>query len=133
MMENLYRLILLISGLVHILPFSFLFFTEQLQKSYGVDISDVNLQLLLRHRAIFFGLIGVGLILSAIKKSYYGWASAIGLISMVSFVLLFFQIGGINQQLRTVMLIDVFISAALFLTAIVYHFIYAKQSNNQLN
>jgi hypothetical protein len=133
MMENLYRLILLISGLVHILPFSFLFFTEQLQKSYGVDISDVNLQLLLRHRAIFFGLIGVGLILSAIKKSYYGWASAIGLISMVSFVLLFYQIGGINQQLRTVMLIDVFISAALFLTAIVYHFIYAKQSNNQLN
>jgi hypothetical protein len=132
-MENLYRLILLISGLVHILPFSFMFFTEQLQKSYGVDISDANLQLLLRHRAIFFGLIGVGMILSAIKKSFYGWASAIGLISMVSFVLLFYQIGGINQQLRSVMLIDVFISAALFLTAMVYHFLYAKQSNNQLS
>jgi hypothetical protein len=131
-MENLYRLILLISGLVHILPFSFMFFTEQLQKSYGVDISDANLQLLLRHRAIFFGLIGVGMILSAIKKSFYGWASAIGLISMVSFVLLFYQIGGINQQLRSVMLIDVFISAALFLTAMVYHFLYAKQSKNHL-
>jgi hypothetical protein len=131
-MENLYRLILLISGLVHILPFSFMFLTEQLQKSYGVDISDANLQLLLRHRAIFFGLIGVGMILSAIKKSFYGWASAIGLISMVSFVLLFYQIGGINQQLRSVMLIDVFISAALFLTAMVYHFLYAKQSKNQL-
>jgi hypothetical protein len=132
-MENLYRLILLITGLVHILPFSFLFFTEQLQKSYGVDISDANLQLLLRHRAIFFGLIGVGLILSAVKKSFYGWASAIGLISMLSFVWLFYQIGGINQQLRSVMLIDVFISAALFLTAMVYHFLYAKQSNNQLS
>jgi hypothetical protein len=132
-MENLYRLILLITGLVHILPFSFLFFTEQLQKSYGVDISDANLQLLLRHRAIFFGLIGVGLILSAVKKSFYGWAAAIGLISMVSFVWLFYQIGGINQQLRSVMLIDVFISAALFLTAMVYHFLYAKQSNNQLS
>ena len=132
-MENLYRLILLITGLVHILPFSFLFFTEQLQKSYGVDISDANLQLLLRHRAIFFGLIGVGLILSAVKKSFYGWAAAIGLISMVSFVWLFYQIGGINQQLRSVMLIDVFISVALFLTAMVYHFLYAKQSNNQLS
>jgi hypothetical protein len=132
-MENLYRLILLITGLVHILPFSFLFFTEQLQKNYGVDISDANLQLLLRHRAIFFGLIGVGMILSAIKKSFYGWASAIGLISMLSFVWLFYQIGGINQQLRSVMLIDVFISAALFLTAMVYHFLYAKQSNNQLS
>jgi hypothetical protein len=132
-MENLYRLILLITGLVHILPFSFLFFTEQLQKSYGVDISDANLQLLLRHRAIFFGLIGVGLILSAVKKSFYGWAAAVGLISMVSFVWLFYQIGGINQQLRSVMLIDVFISAALFLSAMVYHFLYAKQSNNQLS
>lgn len=54
-MENLYRFILLITGLVHILPFSFLFFPEQLQKNYGVDMSDVNLQLLLRHRAIFLG------------------------------------------------------------------------------
>lgn len=127
MLENLYRLILLITGLVHLLPFSFLFFTEQLQKNYGVDISDANLQLLLRHRAIFFGLIGAGLIFSAIKKSFYGWASTIGLISMVSFIVLFYEIGGINHQLRSVMLIDVFVSIALFLTAVVYHFIYAKQ------
>jgi hypothetical protein len=84
-MENLYRLILLITGLVHILPFSFLFFTEQLQKSYGVDISDANLQLLLRHRAIFFGLIGVGMILSAIKKSFYGYSIRLE-VSINSFV-----------------------------------------------
>lgn len=128
MLENLYRLILLITGLVHLLPFSFLFFTQQLQKNYGIDMSDANLQLLLRHRAVFFGLIGFGLIFSAIKKSYYGWASTIGLISMVSFIVLFYEIGGINHQLRSVMLIDVFVSIALFLTAVVYHFIYAKQT-----
>lgn len=130
MLENLYRLILLITGLVHLLPFSFLFFSEQLQKNYGVDISDANLQLLLRHRAIFFGLIGAGLIFSAIKKSFYGWASTIGLISMVSFIVLFYEIGGINHQLRSVMLIDVSVSIALFLTAVVYHFIYTKQTKN---
>lgn len=56
MLENLYRLILLITGLVHLLPFSFLFFTQQLQKNYGIDMSDANLQLLLRHRAVFFVL-----------------------------------------------------------------------------
>jgi hypothetical protein len=123
-MENLYRFILLITGLVHILPFSFLFFPEQLQKNYGVDMSDVNLQLLLRHRAIFFGLIGLGLIFSAVKKYFYGRASTIGLISMVSFIVLFYQIGGINQQLRSVMMIDVFVSTALFCTAVVYHFLY---------
>ena len=128
MLENLYRLILLITGLVHLLPFSFLFFTQQLQKNYGIDMSDANLQLLLRHRAVFFGLIGFGLIFSAIKKSYYGWASTIGLISMMSFIVLFYEIGGINHQLRSVMLIDVFVSIALFLTAVVYHFIYAKQT-----
>lgn len=128
MLENLYRLILLITGLIHLLPFSFLFFTEQMQKNYGVDMSDANLQLLLRHRAVFFGLIGFGLIFSAIKKSYYGWASTIGLISMVSFIVLFYEIGGINHQLRSVMLIDVYVSIALFLTAVVYHFIYAKQT-----
>jgi hypothetical protein len=131
--ENLYRFILLITGLVHILPFSFLFFPEQLQKNYGVDMSDVNLQLLLRHRAIFFGLIGFGLIFSAIKKYFYGWASTIGLISMVSFIVLFYQIGEINQQLRSVMMIDVFVSSALFLTATLYHFLYSKRTKNSLN
>lgn len=128
MLENLYRLILLITGLVHLLPFSFLFFTQQLQKNYGIDMSDANLQLLLRHRAVFFGLIGFGLIFSAIKKSYYGWASTIGLISMVSFIVLFYEIGGINHQLRSVMLIDVFVSIALFLTAVVYHLIHNQQN-----
>lgn len=127
-MEILYRLILLITGLVHLLPFSFLFFTEQLQKNYGVDMSDANLQLLLRHRAIFFGMIGIGLIFSAIKKSFYGLASTIGLISMVSFIVLFYEIGGINHQLRSVMIIDVFVSTALFFTAVVYHFFHTKQT-----
>ena len=127
-MEKFYRLILLITGMVHILPFSFLFFTEQLQKNYGVDMSDANLQLLLRHRAVFFGLIGFGLILSAIKKSYYGWASTIGLISMVSFIVLFYQIEGVNQRLRSVMLIDVYVSIALLLSAVVYHFIHNQQN-----
>ena len=120
-MEFLYRLILLITGVVHLLPFSLAFFTNRISNSYGVSISDPNMQLLLRHRAFLFGIIGFGLIFSAIKKKYYLAASVVGLVSMISFICLYYLIGDINAQLQSVMRVDMLVGAALLLITLVYH------------
>lgn len=120
-MEYLYRLILLVTGLVHLLPFSLAFFANRIPNSYGVSINDPNMQLLLRHRAFLFGIIGFGLIFSAIKKKYYLAASVVGLVSMASFVCLFYWIGDINAQLQSVMRVDLLVGAALLLITLVYH------------
>lgn len=121
-MESIHRLFLLITGIVHLLPFSFMILPGQLQKSYGVDMTDPNLQLLLRHRALFFGMIGGFLLYSVIKKRYYGLASFLGLVSMGSFVLLYYTIGGINTQLRDVMLIDIYLFFPLLVITLLYFF-----------
>ena len=121
-MEYLYRLILLVTGLVHLLTFSLAFFTNRIPNSYGVSISDPNMQLLLRHRAFLFGIIGFGLIFSAIKKKYYLAASVVGLVSMVSFICLYYWIGDINAQLQSVMWVDMLVGATLLLITVVYYF-----------
>lgn len=120
-MEFLYRLILLITGVVHLLPFSLAFFTNRISNSYGVSISDPNMQLLLRHRAFLFGIIGFGLIFSAIKKKYYLAASVVGLVSMISFICLYYWIGDINAQLQSVMRVDMLVGAALLLVTVLYY------------
>jgi hypothetical protein len=120
-MAFLYRLILLITGVVHLLPFSLAFFANRIPNSYGVSISDPNMQLLLRHRAFLFGIIGFGLIFSAIKKKYYLAASVVGLVSMVSFICLYHWIGDINAQLQSVMWVDMLVGAALLLITVLYY------------
>jgi hypothetical protein len=120
-MAFLYRLILLITGVVHLLPFSLAFFANRISNSYGVSISDPNMQLLLRHRAFLFGIIGFGLIFSAIKKKYYLAASVVGLVSMISFICLYYWIGDINAQLQSVMWVDMLVGAALLLVTVLYY------------
>ena len=130
-MEYLYRLILLITGVVHLLPFSLAFFANRIPNSYGVSISHPNMQFLLRHRAFLFGIIGFVLIFSAIKKKYYLTASVVGLVSMFSFICLYYCIRDINAQLQSVMWVDMLVGAALLLITVVYY-IPRKNSTSNL-
>lgn len=108
-----------IAGVINLLPSLLAFFPDRIAKSYGIEIADVNYELLLRHRAILFGVIGGFMILSALKRIHYKAATTIGLISMISFILLFLLIGdGISPELKKVMIIDVVATVILCLGAI---------------
>jgi heme A synthase len=107
-MEWIYRATLLIAGLINLLPALLAFFPERIPGSYGIDVPDANYELLLRHRAVFFGIIGGLMIYSSVVKRHTKMATAVGLISMTSFIILYVSIGkGINPELRMVMMIDV--------------------------
>ncbi|MEL6193419.1 MAG: hypothetical protein AAFR66_15275 [Bacteroidota bacterium] len=106
-METVFRVCLLIAGIINSLPSILAFLPQKISDSYGIEIVDVNHELLLRHRAILFGIIGGIMIFSAISKKYYTLAVAIGMISMLSFVLLFLLMKGeVNPELRKVMYVD---------------------------
>ncbi|MEO9805230.1 MAG: hypothetical protein ABJF04_18375 [Reichenbachiella sp.] len=105
-MEPIFRIILFLAGVVNFIPSLLTFFPERISKSYGIILAGADLELLLRHRAIMFGIIGGLMIYSALKKKYYAMAVSVGLISMVSFLILYFLIGGVNQELGKVMQID---------------------------
>ena len=106
-METVFRVCLLIAGVINALPSILAILPQKISDSYGIEILNVNHELLLRHRAVLFGIIGGIMIFSAISKRYYSLAVAIGMISMLSFVLLFFLMKGeINPELKKVMYVD---------------------------
>lgn len=107
-MELLFRITLFVAGVINLLPSLLAFLPDKISKSYGIDIPNSNYELLLRHRAILFGIIGGLMIFSAVVKKHYEIATTAGLISMISFVILYFLIGkDINSELKKVMMIDV--------------------------
>lgn len=107
-MELIFRITLFISGVINLLPSVLAFLPDKISKSYGIEIPNENYELLLRHRAILFGIIGGLMIYSAVAKKHYEVSTVIGLISMVSFIVLFFLIGkDINSELKKVMTVDI--------------------------
>jgi hypothetical protein len=107
-METIFRATLFLAGTVNMLPSLLTFMPHRIAASYGIEAPDSNLELLLRHRAVLFGIIGGMMIYSSIAQKYYDLVTLAGLASMISFILLYFLINtdGISKELRGVMIID---------------------------
>ena len=120
--ELIFRISLLIAGIVNILPALLVFFPAKIANSYGIAIPDSNYELLLRHRAVLFFIVGGLLVYSSITQKAYAISTVVGLISMLSFVLLYYLIGkNTNAQLKKVMFIDVAAIIVLFVGAVLYY------------
>ncbi len=126
-MEILLRITLFLASLVNLMPFLLSFLPGRISVAYGVEVPNANYELLLRHRAVFFGIVGVLMLYSAVKRIHYSIAIIIGIISMASFVLMYFIIGQpINAELTRVMYIDMITCCILLAVAIMY---YLKNKN----
>jgi len=120
-MELLFRITLFVAGVINLLPSLLAFLPDKIAKSYGIQIPNANYELLLRHWAILFGIIGGLMIYSAIAKKYYTIATTVGLISMVSFILLYFLIGkDINSELNKIMIVDIVATGILCLGLLLF-------------
>jgi len=122
-METIYRICLTIAGIINTIPFLIAFMPNKILGSYGITVSDANLELVLRHRAVLFGIVGGLMIFSAISKKHYDLAFIMGMVSMVSFIILFYSISGeINPELTKVMKIDLVAIAVLVIGYGLYKF-----------
>jgi hypothetical protein len=124
-MELIFRICLFISGLINFAPSLLAFMPDKIGKSYGIVLPDANTELLIRHRAVLFGIVGGLMIYAAISKNYYQLATVLGSISMISFLILYFLCGNINEELTKVMKIDVF-AIVILLTSFMF-FQWGKQ------
>lgn len=84
----LLRLAFIGAGIIHLLPLSGVLGTEKLAALYGIAVDDAGLVLLLRHRAVLFGLLGLLLVAAAFRPALHNLALGAGLVSVVSFLLL---------------------------------------------
>jgi hypothetical protein len=84
-----------------------------------VGLDDPNLQILMRHRAVLFGIVGGLLLAAAFHPPLRSLGYAAGFASMLSFLLIAWLVGGYSGEIQRVILIDVVGIAALAGAALV--------------
>lgn len=104
---------LLIVAIIHLLPLAGVLGVERLRSLYGVAIDDPNLALLMRHRAVLFGIVGAMLIAAVFVPAWQALATVLAAVSVVSYCILYGLTPGINAALRTVFMVDLVAAAAL--------------------
>jgi len=98
---------LLVGAVIHLLPVIGVLGAERLAGLYGVPVAEENLLILMRHRAVLFGLLGVFLVYAAFRPEVQVLAFAGGLVSVVSFLSLAWMSGGYNANIARVVAVDV--------------------------
>ncbi len=104
---------LLLTALIHLLPLSGVLSAAQLATLYGIAIADPNLEILMRHRAVLFGLLGGLLAAAAFNRSLRLVGFIAGFVSVASFLVIAWQVGNYNAELARVFLADVIALACL--------------------
>jgi len=105
-MKNLVSLLLLVVSFMHLLPVTGVLGSDSINRLYGVTASDSNTEILLRHRAVLFAIVGLFLLLSVFKSDYQPLGILIGLVSVASFILLAWSAEGLNAEMSRVVKID---------------------------
>ncbi|MGI5404918.1 hypothetical protein ACQEVG_36755 [Streptomyces sp. CA-135486] len=120
--------LLLLVGAVNLLPGFVAVAPSRITTAYGVSVDgadSADLTVLLRHRAVLLGLVGLSLICAAFVPSLRIPAVTAGAISMGAFLLLAYSTPGLNSATMRVARIDV---AAIVLLAVAAVLIWRKNA-----
>ena len=118
-MEKIVTGLLVLVGIIHLLPVSGVLGVERLVALYGVSLGEPNLEILMRHRAILFGLLGLFLVYAAFQPSLKLMAIVAGLVSVVSFIAIAWSVGGYNDAVRKVVIADVLATIGLIAAGVI--------------
>ena len=117
-MEGLTRAVLVAAGIVHLLPAAGLLGARQLQRLYGVALDHPDLIVLMRHRALLFAVLGIGLIAAVAWPSLRTAMLLAGLVSTAGFCVLAATQPELGGALRRVAWIDLPIALGLALVLV---------------
>ncbi len=93
-------------AIIHALPLAGVVSSVKLFALYAVPMADPNLEILMRHRAVLFGVLAACLAYAAFHPALHRLALLAALASVGSFLLLAWQVGGYNAALLTVVRVD---------------------------
>jgi hypothetical protein len=112
--------ILLIVAVIHALPLVGVLGPQQLSRLYGLPINDPSLEIVLRHRAVLFGLLAAFLGYAAFRLELHRLALVASVVSVGSFLILASVFGGHNDAIATVVRVDLVALALLAIAAVVH-------------
>ena len=120
MHERITSGLLLFVAAIHLLPIVGVLGSDRLATLYDVQVDDQNLELLLRHRAILFGLLGLFVGYAAFTPVLQPIAFIAALISVVSFLVLADSVDSINAAISRVVTADIIATIALIVAIGLY-------------
>ncbi len=120
MKKILVALLYLVPAVIHLIPLVGLLGTAQLQSLYGLDLGEPSLQVLMRHRAVLFGLLGALLAAAAFRPDLRTLALVGGFASVLSFFALAYGIDGANAQVMRVAAVDWVAFGCLVVAAVLH-------------
>ena len=114
----LFPISLFIVGVIHLIPSRILFQSDYIETLYGIQTNDESIKLIVLHRAVFFLFVGVFSILSSFLPKFYDVAFCISIVSMSSFIILYFLIPHENLKFKPIFKIDLFLVIILTISYI---------------
>ncbi len=118
MLSTIIKLLLILVGLINFIPVIGVFSAEHLNTLYSIEVTEPNLLILMRHRALLFGIVGGIIIFSAFRPALQPLAIVVGLISMIGFIVIANQADSYNDLIRRVIWADVVAIVILLLVII---------------
>jgi hypothetical protein len=119
-MRYILSAMLTVVGIIHLLPLTGVLGASRLLSLYGVTIADPNLEILMRHRAVLFGILGAFLIYAAFRPGVQLAALIAGAVSVISFLVIAGMIGGYNTGIARVVTADIVAVVCLLIGAFAY-------------
>jgi hypothetical protein len=126
-MHIVIKAMLVVAGVIHILPLPGLINATHLERLYGIAFNEHNLLIMMRHRAILFGLLGAFMIYAAFRAELVSIAIICGLVSAAAFVWLAWSVGGYNAAIARIVIAD-WIAVACLAVAAVCHILLSQKS-----
>jgi hypothetical protein len=117
---------LILAGIINLLPLSGVLGRSWLLSLYGQEIGSIDMEILLRHRAVLFGIVAMLLLASIFVVQWRAAAIFVAGLSMASFIAVAMFVGGYGPLLRTVIIADVV--GLLALTPALLHLIMSPRS-----
>jgi hypothetical protein len=119
-MRLLWVALVLVAAAINLAPVLGAIAPERMTALYGVKLEDPNLQILMRHRAVLFGLVGGLLLMMAFEPGLRTLGYVAGFASMLSFLLIAWGVGGYGPGIQRVIVVDLVGIAALAGAALVH-------------
>jgi hypothetical protein len=112
-MQKITSAMLVVAAIIHLLPLAGVLGSVHLSRLYGIPFDEPNLVLLMRHRAILFGLLGLFIMYAAFRPQLQILALIGGLVSVGSFLWFAWSAGDYSPLMKRVVIADVVALACL--------------------
>lgn len=128
-MNRVISICLIIVGIINFIPAVGVVSAQQLESAYDISLASNDLIILMRHRALLFGVLGGFVCVAAFYRTLQVPAMLMAATSMLGFVALVFVEGDYNAAILRVLIVDLVGIGFLLISAVMKYIIVFREHN----